>query len=128
MLAGCLFDWNNLFNFRILLEFDQLKFKSTNQHFWARLTQITILNNKLSLFDNASTEILFYARQIMTIAFDKMDDFLNDIFDSSREKLLNRVKANLESLVNVHKRILKSNFSRTFNERSQFRFEVVLFN
>ena len=102
MLAGCLFDWNNLFNFRILLEFDQLKFKSTNQHFWARLTQITILNNKLSLFDNASTEILFYARQIMTIAFDKMDDFLNDIFDSSREKLLNRVKANLESLVNVH--------------------------
>ena len=82
----------------------------------------------MSLFDNASTEILFYARQIMTIAFDKMDDFLNDIFDSSREKLLNRVKANLESLVNVHKRILKSNFSCTFNERSQFRFEVVLFN
>jgi hypothetical protein len=38
----------------------------------------------------------------MTIAFDKMDDFLNDIFDSSREKLLNRVEANLESLVNVH--------------------------
>jgi len=66
--------------------------------------------------NNTSTELLFNTRHIVTIALDKMDHLLNDVFDTGCEELLNCVEAGLKPLIDVHERILKCPFPRTFYE------------
>ena len=126
MIASRLFHWNYNLDLWVLLKIDQLKFKRTNQNFRAGLRQVACLNDLLTKLNNTSTKLLFNTRQIVTISFDKMDHFLNNVFDSSCKELLNCVEAGVEPLIYVHERILKRPFPRTFYEWPQFSVQVIL--
>ena len=125
-MIASLFHWNYFLDLWVLLKIYQLKLKRTNQNFRAGLRQVACLNDLLTKQNNTSTELLFNTRQIVTIALDKMDHLLNDVFDTGCEELLNCVEAGLEPLIDVHERTLKRPFPRTFYEWPQFSVQVIL--
>lgn len=128
MIASRLFDRNYFLDLWVLLKINQLKLERTNQNFRAGLRQVACLNDLLTKQNNTSTELLFNTRQIVTIALDKMDHLLNDVFDTGCEELLHCVEAGLEALIDVHERTLKHSFPRTLYEWPQFGVQVILFD